>query len=69
MLRMIEVIEVTGSNPVLTAKIKAMKYVIYYFFYCMFQLKYFIWHLRFDKYTFKQYFKDVEYFEFPIDPY
>jgi hypothetical protein len=46
-----------------------MKYVIYYFFYCMFQLKYFIWHLRFDKYTFKQYFKDVEYFEFPIDPY
>ena len=46
-----------------------MKYVIYYFFYCMFQLKYFIWHLRFDEYTFKQYFEDVESFEFPIDPY
>ena len=46
-----------------------MKYVIYYFLYYALQLKYFIWHLRFNEYTVKQYVKDVESFEFPLDPY
>jgi hypothetical protein len=46
-----------------------MKYIIYYFIYCIIQLKYFIWNFKFDTYTFKQYIEDVETFEFPIDPF
>jgi hypothetical protein len=44
-----------------------MKYLVYYSVYALLQLFHLIWNAKFDTYTFKQYVKDVESFEYPTE--
>lgn len=37
--------------------------------YSVLQLAYFIWNAKLDVYTYKQYVKDLETFNYPIDVY